>query len=139
MFKSLAIALSLVLLAGGCASSAPKPKGESVVNVVEPACGNSEIVIKEVRGKRRKDSFMVVQVRGENTSGKYRRLEYKILWFDKNGFQIDTILSNWTVVPAYANQPFAISTVSPSPEARKFRIYIRNEKEVVCDKQEDGV
>ncbi len=139
MFKSLAVALSIALLAGGCASSSPKPKGGSVVNVVEPACGNSDIVIKEVRGKRRKDGFMVVQVRGENTSGEYRRLEYKILWFDKNGFQIDTILSNWTVVPAYANQPFSIRTVSPSPKARKFRIYIRNEKEVVCDKQEDGV
>lgn len=136
MFKYIFIAFFIVIFVGGCASSSPKPKGNSVVNVVEPACGNSDIVIKDLKGKRRKDGFMQVQVTGENTSGSYQRLEYRIVWFDKQGFEIDSILSNWTAVPAYAHQPFTISTVSPSSKARKFRIYIRNEKEMVCDKQE---
>ncbi len=138
MLKSFVLGISVLLLIGGCAASSPKPKGESVVNVIEPACGNSDIVIRDIRGKRRKDGFMQVQVRGENTSGEYRRLEYRIVWYDKNGFQLDSILSAWTTVPAYAHQPFVINTVSPSAKARKFRIYIRNEKEMLCDKQENG-
>jgi len=139
MLRYLVMPVALLLLAGGCASSSPKPKGPSVVNVVEPACGNSDIVIKSLKGKRRKDGFMVVQVQGENTSGEYKRLEYRIVWYDKQGFEIESILSNWTTVPAYAHQPFTIHTVSPSPQARKFRIYIRNEKEMVCDKEENGL
>ena len=138
MGKTLWLALAAAIVMGGCASSAPKPKDHSVVNVVEPACGNSEIVIDDIRGKRRKDGFMQVQVTGKNTGDEYKRLEYRILWFDRNGFQVDTILSNWTTVPAYAHQPFVINTVSPSTKARKFRIYIRNEKEMLCDRQEDA-
>jgi len=139
MRKALWLALAAAIVLGGCASSSPKPKGKSVVNVVDSGCGNSEIVIEDIKGKRRKDGFTQVQVTGENTGDDYRRLEYRILWYDRNGFQVDTILSNWTTVPAYAHQPFVINAVSPSTKARKFRIYIRNEKEMLCDRQEDAL
>ncbi len=132
------MAAAAMLLFGGCATEQPRPKHrDSVVNVLDAECGNDDIVVKDIKGKRRKDGFMQVQVQGENTSGDYKRLEYRIIWYDKSGFQLDTILSNWTTVPAYAHQPFVINTVSPSTRARKFRIYIRNEKEMLCDKQED--
>jgi len=139
-FSSAVMVVSSLLLLGGCAaSSSPKPKGDSVVNVIQQECGNSEIIIKDIKGRKKPDGFMQVQVIGESNSNTYQRLEYRIVWFDKNGFTIDTILSNWRVVPAYAHQPFSINVVSPSTKAKTFRLYIRNEKEIICDKQDDGL
>ena len=136
--NSAIIILSLLLL-GGCAASSPEPKGDSVVNVIKQECGNNDIHIKDIKGRKKSDGFMQVQVIGESNSDKYQRLEYRIVWFDKQGFVIDTILSNWTVVPAYAHQPFHVNVISPSVKAKTFRIYIRNEKEIICDQQQDGL
>ncbi|RLA70523.1 MAG: hypothetical protein DRG24_06780 [Epsilonproteobacteria bacterium] len=136
--RNIAIILSLLIL-GGCAGTSPEPKGDSIVNVAQDTCGNTEIIIKDIKGRKKPDGFMQVQVSGESNSDKYQRLEYRIVWFDKQGFTIDTILSKWMVVPAYAHQPFIINTISPSDKAKSFRIYIRNEKEMICDKQQNGL
>ena len=136
--RNIVMIFSLLIL-GGCAGSSPEPKGDSVVNVVKDECGNNDIHIKDIKGRKKADGFMQVQVSGESNSDKYQRLEYRIVWFDKQGFTIDTILSNWTVIPAYAHQPFHINAVSPSVKAKAFRLYLRNEKEMICDKQQDGL
>ena len=138
-FSSAVMIASSLLLVGCATSSSPEPKGDSVVNVIKQKCGNNEIVIKDIKGRKRPDGFMQVQVIGESNSNTYQRLEYRIIWFDKQGFTIDTILSKWRVIPAYAHQPFSINVVSPSTKAKTFRLYIRNEKEIICDKQDDGL
>ena len=138
-FSSAVMIVSSLLLGGCATSSSPQPKDNSVVNVIRQECGNSEITIKDIKGRKKPDGFMQVQVIGESNSNTYQRLEYRIVWFDRQGFMIDTILSNWRVVPAYAHQPFHINTVSPTTKAKTFRIYIRNEKEIICDKQDDGL
>ncbi len=134
---SLAVIFSLFLF-GGCANSSPKPV-DSVVNVVETECGNNEISIQDVKGRKKSDGFMQVQVIGKSRSDTYQRLEYRIIWFDKQGFTIDSILSDWTVISAYAMQPFYINVTSPNTKAKTFRLYIKNEKEVICDKQDNGL
>jgi len=119
----------------GCGKS-PQPD-DSIVKVVD-GCSGSDIVVTDIKGRKKPDGFMQAQVTGENNSGNYQNLEYRVVWLDGEGFAIDTILSKWNSIPAYPNQPFYINAISPSAKAKTFRLYIKREKEVICDKQYDG-
>lgn len=125
----------LVLIFGGCAK---EPKmNDSIVKVISN-CGNSDIVVSDIKGRKKSDGFMQAQVIGENRSDSYQLLEYQVIWFDKEGFKIESILSKWQTVPAYANQPFQINATSPNTKATTFRLYIKSQKEVICEEQYDG-
>jgi uncharacterized protein YcfL len=119
----------------GCNKSV-KPNS-SIVKVVNK-CGDNSITIIDVKGRKKPDGFMQAQIIGENSSSAYQSLEYRVVWFDKHGFIIESILSKWHTVPAYANQPFHVNAISPSTKARTFRLYIKKDKEVICDKHYDG-
>ncbi len=119
----------------GC-SKLPEPN-DAIVKVIGD-CGSSDIVVSDIKGRKRADGFMQAQVVGENSSGSYQNLEYRVVWLDSEGFAIDTVLSNWNSVPAYPNQPFYINATSPNTKAKTFRLYIKRDKEVICDKQYDG-
>ncbi len=125
----------LVLIFGGCA----KEPGVSdpIVKVIS-SCGNSDIVVTDIKGRKKPDGFMQAQVIGENRSDSYKLLEYQVIWFDKEGFKIQSILSKYKTVPAYANQPFQINATSPSTKATTFRLYIKSQKEVICEEQYNG-
>ncbi|QOY55379.1 YcfL family protein [Candidatus Sulfurimonas marisnigri] len=134
MRSSILIILALVAFFG--CSKSPEPAG-TIVKVVN-GCGNSDIVITDIKGRKKPDGFMQAQVIGENSSNNYQALEYRVVWFDKEGFKIDSILSIWKKAPAYASQPFYINATSPSTKARTFRLYIKKDKEIICDEQYDG-
>lgn len=116
---------------GGCSSA---QNSETIAKIVD-GCTNSDIVLKDVKGRKRADGFMEAQITGENHSKDYQSLKYRVVWMDKDGFVIETIMSNWAKVPAYENQPFAISAVSPNAKASTFRVYIKREEEILCNKQ----
>jgi len=125
----------LVLLFAGCAKE--PQMSDQIVKVIS-SCGNSDIVVTDIKGRKKSDGFMQAQVIGENRSDSYKLLEYQVIWFDKEGFKIQSILSKYKTVPAYANQPFQINATSPSAEATTFRLYIKSQKEVICEEQYDG-
>jgi len=120
----------IFLLFTGCVSTQPK----SNIAQVTDKCLTDTISITDIKGKKQTDGFMKTQIVGKNTSGSYQRLEYKIVWLDRDGFVIKSILSNWRKVSADANQPFYITNISPNTKADDFRLYIRqNNKEIVCN------
>jgi len=125
----------LVLLFAGCAK---EPQTSDQIVKVISSCGNSDIVVTDIKGRKKSDGFMQAQVIGENRSESYKLLEYQIIWFDKEGFKIESILSKYKTVSAYANQPFLINATSPSTDATTFRLYIKSQKEVICEEQFDG-
>lgn len=132
--KIIVAATFIIFMLVGCTS---QPEPNSIVKVIDK-CGTKDLIITDIKGRKKSDGFMQSQIIGENTSGIYQRLEYRIVWFDKEGFVIESILSKWREIPAYANQPFHISDVSPSTKAKTFRLYLRKEKEVICDQQSSG-
>jgi len=131
----LSIAL-VVFMFSGCNT---QPKPTNTIAKVIGGCGDNDIVITDIKGRKKSDGFMQAQILGENSSSSYQKLMYRIVWFDDNGFVIESILSKWTDVPAYANQPFNITTISPSTKAKTFRLYIKKDKEVICDKNYNGL
>ncbi|MCW8895241.1 MAG: YcfL family protein [Sulfurimonas sp.] len=128
------IILAMFTLSGCNKSAQPS---DAIVKIIDK-CGDGSISISDIKGRKKSDGFMNAQVIGENSSSNYQVLEYRIVWLDKDGFKIESILSKWKSIPAYADQPFYINATSPSTKAKTFRLYIKRDKEVICDKQYDG-
>ena len=123
------IVITVFLFFNGCAT--PQPK--SSIAKITDGCIVGDIKITDIKGGKRKDGFMRTQIEGENLSGSYKQLEYKIVWLDDDGFVIKSILSKWRKFSAEANQPFYITNIAPNTKASDFRLYIREDnKEKVC-------
>jgi uncharacterized protein YcfL len=120
-----------LLLFSACAND---PYPNPIVKIID-GCGTNSISISDVKGKKRDDGFLKAQVIGNNNSNDYHLLQYRIVWEDKSGFKIESILSKWQTLSVYANQPFYINGISPNTKAKTFRIYIQQNKEVICNKQ----
>ena len=114
-----------LMLLSGCATTQPK----STIAKVTDSCIVGDIKITDIKGGKREDGFMRTQIEGENLSGSYKQLEYKIVWLDDDGFVIKSILSNWRKFSAEANQPFYITNIAPNAKASDFRLYIREDNE----------
>lgn len=148
--------LFLCALVTGCAPLAPGkvPFNDPRVTVVGSLLG-SEITVTGLNTRINSGDFMEVQVTGinkasgrrntdtttghrnastatgsdtANTSTGYRNLEYKIDWIDRDGFVIKTILSRWTMFPAYGSSTFSFAGVAPKTTASDFRITIRKKE-----------
>ncbi len=119
----------LALLFLGCANTQPK---NNIAQVTDKCLAGS-ISITDIKGAKQSDGFMKTQIIGQNKSDSYKKLEYKIVWLDRDGFVIKSILSKWREASADANQPFYITNISPNTKADDFRLYIRQQdKEIVC-------
>lgn len=125
----------IIFVLAGC-NKTPEPS-DSIVKVID-VCGSNDITVTDIKGRKKPDGFMQAQIVGENSSSTHQKLEYRVVWLDSEGFAIDTLLSKYNSVPAYPNQPFYINATSPSAKAKTFRLYIKRDKEVICDKQYDG-
>ncbi len=129
--KIILSALSVLLLLTAC-NEGPNP--DPIVKVIE-SCGSSNISISDIKGRKKDDGFMKAQVIGYNSSSDYELLESRIVWFDRDGFKIKSLLSKWKTLPAYAKQPFYINEISPNTKAKTFRVYIRKNEDIICNKQ----
>jgi len=128
--KSIIFLLFVLIFYTGCVNTQPK---NNIVQITD-RCLTDTISITDIKGKKKSDGFMKTQIIGKNTTDDYQRLEYKIVWIDKSGFVIQSILSNWREVSADANQEFYITNISPNTKADDFKFYIRqNNKEIACN------
>ena len=117
MKKFLWIAV-LALLMGGCADKS------SYVKVVDDSIKNKISIEKITERVNSESGLKELQVLGENESGDYMKLRYRVVWFDKDGFEIKSLAQNWTELPAYKNANFTIHIVAPNKKAVDYRLFI---------------
>lgn len=110
--------VATLLIFGGCSD-------KSKVKVVDEAIAGNVKIIKESSRILPPDGLMEVMILGENKSDGYLKLQYRIIWFDKEGFQIDTMLSKWIDFPVYENQTFTIKATAPNARASDYQLFIR--------------
>ena len=107
----------VALVLGGCAS-------KSYVKVVDNSV-ERDVRIDDIKERLNRNSGLKeLQVLGENKKDKYLKLRYRVVWFDKEGFEIESIGSKWRELPVYKNAHFTIHVVSPSSNAADYRIFI---------------
>ena len=110
------VAISLLL--SGCADKT------SYVKVVDDAI-SKDISIEKITERINSESGLKeLQVLGENESRDYMLLRYRVVWFDKDGFEIKSIGEHWTELPVYKNADFTIHIISPNKEAVDYRLFI---------------
>ncbi len=103
-----------VLLILGCA----KPKVAFVDNSI------SRYITVEGAKERVVGKLKEVEVYGENKSGDHLKFRYRVVWKDKDGFEIPSLSSKWTDFSVYKNTPYQFSSIAPSAEAVDYMIYI---------------
>ena len=114
--KLYAALFALLLLMSGCAS-------KSYVKFVDNSIENL-IKIEDVNKRVKENGLTEVQIRGTNSTDKYMLFRYRVVWEDKDGFEVPSISSNWTDFSAYKNAEFIISIIGPNKKATEYQIYI---------------
>ncbi len=108
----------LTLLLSGCADKT------SYVKVVDDSI-SGDISIEKISERVNSESGLKeLQVLGENETDEYMMLRYRVVWFDAEGFEIDSIAKNWTELPVYKNANFTIHIVAPNKNAADYRLFI---------------
>lgn len=139
-FKMLIVLMVLSCLWGGCYQQVDQrvnlspeirhdPLGTNVI--VGPiadafsALVGEGVCLSDVKTCVNKDGLTEVQVDGYNKSSRKMCFEYKVRWFDANGFEVDSITDNWMPVSAMPKSSFTIKAISPSKCAVDFKIDTR--------------
>lgn len=110
------LVFALLLLFGGCAD-------KSYVKVVDDSI-DGDIDIESIKDRVREDGLKEVQVMGENDTDEYMLLRYRVVWQDKDGFEVPSISSNWTELPVHKNANFSINVVAPNARAQEYQVFI---------------
>lgn len=109
---------AIALLFSACADK------KSYVKVVDDSI-SGDIAVEKISERVNSESGLKeLQVIGENETNKYMKLRYRVVWFDKDGFEIDSIAKNWTELPVYKNANFTIHIVAPNKKATDYRLFI---------------
>jgi uncharacterized protein YcfL len=85
----------------------------------------SDIHVVDVRCVKSNSNYNTIQANVKNLTSAELPLQWKVVWFDINGIEIDSITSTWN---DYAIQPGdikALKHTAPSLDAIDARIYIR--------------
>jgi len=114
MYKYL-ISISFILILIGCGA---KPNVKFVENSI-----SRDISVEGAR-ERMVGQLKEVEVYGENKSGDYMKFRYRVVWKDKDGFEIPSLSSKWTDFSVYKNTPYQFSVIAPSVNAVEYMIYI---------------
>ena len=109
---------ALAVMFSGCADKT------SYIKVVDDSI-KSDISIEKISKRVNSDSGLLeLQIMGDNKSRDYMKLRYRVVWFDKDGFEIKSISENWTEFPVYKNANFTINVIAPNKKAADYRLFI---------------
>ncbi len=125
-FKALAT-VGMCLLICGCVTSrgTTVEKEYDTFRVEENSLFlNNYIKVRE-RMVERVNDLLKVQIRGQNVSSKDVQFEYRFVWLDGGGFQIDTGTSMWKPLNLHAREYAFMKGIAPTPAAVDFLMTVR--------------
>lgn len=117
--KAYSLLFALLLIFGGCAE-------KSYVKVVDDSI-DGDIDVESIIDRVREDGLKEVQVMGENDTDEYMLLRYRVIWQDKDGFEIPSISSSWKDFPVHKNASFTINIIAPNKKAQEYQIFINRQ------------
>ncbi|AQQ08511.1 putative periplasmic lipoprotein [Sedimentisphaera cyanobacteriorum] len=134
----LAIAVMMVVFAGGCAQQNTDPRvqmGEGVsqsspvlspiTKAVSDLIGQG-VKVQTVTESVNSNGFYQVDITLRNESYKTKRFQYKFEWLDENGALVPTKTSTWLPFSISGNSTATIKGVAPRSEAKNFRVVTRD-------------
>jgi uncharacterized protein YcfL len=133
------VVCGVVLLGAGCAKRTSGIHGAAAVTQApEGMMQSSQYVIinnsKLARGLQIVDlksqfvgDLLQAQVSLVSKYSKTLKFQYKFLWFNAQGMEINPDGLPWTPLIVYGNESKTVQSVAPNPSAREFKISIRKQ------------
>ena len=88
----------------------------------------SDVEIVDARGVMVGDLIKANVVLASRTHGTLA-LQYKFVWFDRNGLEISPDSTPWQPVIIYGRDQKVLQGVGPSPAAKEFKVVLRERDE----------
>lgn len=120
--KSL-LALSLMavgLLAGGCKIYPPM---DPRVTLAENAVG--DVYVADVRCEKTAGDILTYQVSVLNRTSRELWLDWKVVWLDAAGQEIESVVSTWNSLAVAPNDVKGLKGTAPRAGVADMRFYIR--------------
>ncbi|MCR5413219.1 MAG: YcfL family protein [Kiritimatiellae bacterium] len=83
------------------------------------------VYVTELRCVEGSGGFRTFQALTVNTTGLELPVQWRAVWYDGDGMEIDTIVSSWNDAMLQPNETKGLMCTAPSPDAEDVRIYIR--------------
>lgn len=115
------------ILAGicaGCISYHTPPMDRRIT--VAPELGDA-IWVTDVRLAKGVSQHYTMQANIVNNTDGVMRIEYRTVWLDAAGMQLDSVVSSWQPMSAAPRDVVALAATAPSPLAVDFRLYVQAE------------
>ena len=122
MKRLLAIA-TMSVAAAALSGSSTLPPVDTRVTVAADVAG--DVVISDIRCPRNQAGFLTFQANVVNLRSGERGVEWKVVWLDADGVEIETLLSSWNKAMLAPNEIKSLRATAPRPDAVDMRFYIR--------------
>ena len=133
-----AVAAAAVTVVGGCRTSSNTaeiyavsgPDGQITIHnniTVNRPWLARRLEFGELRS-RVKNGFLEADVEVTNKLSRTQNIEYSFVWFDEQGFSVDSASSPWTPQVIYGKQTVSLRAIAPTTAARKVRLQVRSGK-----------
>lgn len=120
--RALLLGLAAGICCAGCVSYHTPPMDRRVT--VAPELGTA-IWVTDVRLTRAQSQHLTMQANVVNNTSGVVQMEYKTVWLDAAGAQIDSIVSSWQPMSAAPRDVVGLTATAPGPEAVDFRFYVQ--------------
>ena len=121
--KKLLIVVIAAAAAGLFSGCSTLPPADTRVTIAADVAG--DIVISDIRCPRNQAGFLTFQANVVNVRSGDRGVEWKVVWLDADGVEIDTLLSSWNKVMLAPNEIKGLKATAPRPDAADARFYLR--------------
>ena len=120
MKKLLIAALAVAGLFSGCSTL---PPADMRVTIAADVAG--DIVISDIRCPRNQAGFLTFQANVVNVRSGDRGVEWKVVWLDADGVEVDSLVSSWNKVMLAPNEIKGLKATAPRADAADARFYVR--------------
>lgn len=114
--------LSLCAALSGCvATSYPPP--DRRVTIAENL--GRDVMVTDVRCTKVAGGLHSFQANVVNVTSREQWVDWKVVWLDAQGMEIDSLVSTWSGVALYPGDVKGLKCVASRPEAVDMRFYLR--------------
>lgn len=118
-----AVSAACALLAAAFSGCGTPPPVDSRVTIAADVAG--DVVVSDIRCPRNQSGFMTLQANVVNVRSGDRGVEWKVVWLDADGVEIDSLVSSWNKVMLAPNEIKGLKSTAPRPDAADMRFYLR--------------
>ena len=114
--------LALGMVGAGCVATHVQPVDRRVT-IAENIAG--DVYVSDVRCAKGTSDHLTFQANVVNLTSREQWVDWKVVWLDAAGLEIDSIVSTWSSAAIAPKDIRALKGTAPHPVAADMRFYLR--------------